>query len=393
MNILWVSPFLPQADAPHAGGRAMARWVEAVAARHDLTLLLRIEPRDRPAAEAWRARVAGLHLLTFRRPPPGPLQMARIAASYVRLGRMANRLVAAGGVDVLHVEYLETGIAIDARLPVPRLVVAIDELGKPARHRFAIARGPGRLGAWLYAAVIERLERRICRRFDRVLVLSEHDQRALLALDPSLSVGVLPFPINVDAARAGDGPREPDLLLFVGAMYRDVNVDAMRWFCAEVLPRVRVAVPGARLAIVGGGPGEEVRRLGRLPGVTVTGFVETLEPWYGRAAAVVAPLRVAGGIASKIVDAMASGCAVVTTPIGNEGLGATPGDHLLVADEPAAFAQAVVRVLTNEPTRRRLGEAARAFALERFSFEASIGTLEDEHRCLAGTTLTRRSGA
>jgi polysaccharide biosynthesis protein PslH len=390
MNILWVSPFLPKADATHAGGRALAQWIRGTAERHAVTLLCRVEPGERAAAEAWRAGLAGLHIQPFRTPAAGALAVPRIAASYVRLGRTANRLVAGGAFDLLHVEYLETGLAIARSLPVRKLVVAHDELARPALHRLRLARGArARAAAWLYWRAIERAQDRICRTFDRVLTLSEHDRQTLLARDPSLSIGVLPFPIGIGAGATAE--RAGGELLFVGAMHRDANVDAVRWFAREVLPRVRAQVPAARLAVVGADPTPEVRGLAADAGVEVTGFVDSLEPFYARAAAFVAPLRIAGGIASKTLDALAAGCPVVTSTLGNEGLGATPGEHLLTADTPAEFAAAVVRVLLDAGLRRGLAERGRAFALGRHDVAASVAALDREHQALATAgALTRR---
>jgi glycosyltransferase involved in cell wall biosynthesis len=301
-------------------------------------------------------------------------------------------VLAAGRFDLLHVDYLETGLAIDGAAPVPKLVVAIDELARPARHRLRLARGIGaRVGAWTYWRAIGLLQRHICRKFDRILTLSEHDRRTLLARDPGLSVGVLPFPIGIDAARVAPGGRDGCELLFVGAMHRDANVDAVRYFCQAILPRIRASVPDVRFTIVGADPPAEVRRLAAEPGVEVTGFVETLEPYYARATVFVAPLRIAGGIAGKTLDALAAGCAVVTTSLGNEGLGAIPGEELLAADAPAEFAGAVVRVLRDAALRRNLGERARRFARGRYDAEASEAALEEEHAALARAgAFTRR---
>jgi glycosyltransferase involved in cell wall biosynthesis len=391
MNILWVSPFLPKRSAPHTGGRALAQWIAWTAERHAVTLLCRIEPGERPEAEAWRARLAGLHLQEFRR-PRGPLAVPRIAASYARLGRAANRLLRRGHFDLLHVEYLETGLSIAATLPVPKLVIAIDELTKPARHRVGLARGPrARLGAWLYWRTIARLQKRICRKFDRILTMSENDRVTLLAIDPCLSVGVLPLPVGIDSAGGGVS-RDDAGLLFVGAMHRDANADAACYFSTEVLPRVRAEVPTATFTIVGGEPTEGVRGLAAAPGVRVTGFVEALEPYYGTATAFVAPMRITGGIAGKTIDAMAAGCPVVTTTLGNDGLGATPGQHLLVADTPVEFAEAVVRLLRDPALRQRLSEAAARFALERHGPQVSAAALDREHTTVAaGRQLTTRS--
>jgi polysaccharide biosynthesis protein PslH len=385
MNILWVSPFLPQPDAPHAGGRAIAQWLSWAAERHRVTLLCRIEPHERPRAEVWRSRLAGLHRLEFSR-PAGRLAAPRIIASYAGLGRAANALLHTGPFDLLHVEYLETGLAIDGAAAVRKLAVAHDELARPARHRLRLAAGlAARLSASLYLRAITRLQRRVCRKFDRILTLSEHDRRSLLASDPQLSVGVLPFPIGIEPTRAVVAAPDVAGLLFVGAMHRDANIDAVRHFCRDILPRVRAEVPAATLTIAGGAPTAEVRGL-EGTGVLVTGFVDALEPYYGRATVFVAPLRIAGGIAGKTLDALAAGSAVVTTTLGNEGLGATPGEHLLVADTPEAFAAAVVHLLRDPVARRRLGDAGQRFAATRFGPAVAAAALEREHVATAAVT-------
>jgi glycosyltransferase involved in cell wall biosynthesis len=229
------------------------------------------------------------------------------------------------------------------------------------------------------------LQRHVCRRLDRILTLSEQDRVALLALDSRLAVGVLPFPIGIDTAGMEGATREGDHLLFVGAMNRDVNADAVLWLCREILPLVRKQVPAVRLTIVGAAPTDSVRRLAQEPGVAVTGFVDRLEPYYARATVCVSPLRVGGGIISKNLDAMAAGCPVVTTTIGNEGIGATVGVELLTADTPVQFAEAVLVILRSRDVARRLADAARAFVQRRYSVEASLAALDREHRALALT--------
>jgi polysaccharide biosynthesis protein PslH len=198
-------------------------------------------------------------------------------------------------------------------------------------------------------------------------------------------VAVLPFPVGIDSAGMDGATRERDHLLFVGAMNRDVNADAVIGFCREILPLVRKEAPSVRLTIAGAAPTERVQRLAREPGVVVTGFVDRLEPYYERATLLVSPLRVGGGIISKNLDAMAAGCPVVTTTIGNEGIGATPGVELLTADTPAEFAAAVLSILRSSETGRRLAAAARVFVQERHSVAASLAALEREHRALALT--------
>jgi glycosyltransferase involved in cell wall biosynthesis len=237
-----------------------------------------------------------------------------------------------------------------------------------------------RSAAYLYWHAIHALERRICRKFDRILSASEQDRQSLLALDPRLAVTILPFPVGIDPARVPPIRKEEDSLLFVGAMHRDVNVDAVRHLCREILPWIRKDRPDVRLTIVGNQPPPEILALARDRAIRVTGFVPALEPYYAAATVFVSPLRVGGGIIVKNLDAMTAGCPVVTTSIGNEGIGATPGTHLLTADDPAAFARAVVRLLRDGEERRRLAENGRRFVEARFSIDASVETLERVYR-------------
>ncbi len=380
MNILWVSPFLPHPNAGHAGGQAVHRWISGLAPRHAITLACRIEPHEAEQAELIRPLLRAVHLLHFARPGPGLLQAARIAASYVRLGRLASRLLDQGDFDLVHVDWLETGLGLGRRRRVPRVAVAIDELTKPARRRFELAEGRGaRAAAWLTWRATVAVQRRVSSGCDAVLAMCEQDRQALMAVDRGLRATVLPFPVAIEPVRPDDASRDSNHLLFVGAMNRDVNVAAVTHVCRDILPLVRKQYPDVRLTIAGAAPTEHVRRLASEPSVEVTGFVADLAPYYARATLMVSPLRVGGGIISKNLDAMAAGCPVVTSTIGNEGIGATPGTHVLTADGPEAFARTVITALGDGALRRRLAERGRAFVRARFSAEASAAVLERVH--------------
>jgi glycosyltransferase involved in cell wall biosynthesis len=325
--------------------------------------------------------VDDVHLVEFTRPTAGPLRALRIAASYLALARTANRLASRGTFDLLHVEYIETGLGLDARLPIRRVLVAHDELSEPAARQARLEPGLGRrLRGVLYGWASRHLEHHVCRKFDRILVASERNRQTLLAMNAGLAVSVLPFPIGIDPAGTPGIAREEGSLLFVGAMHRHPNVDAMRYFCRQVLPRVQRDLPRVRLTIVGNQPPRDLAQLTEDPRISVTGFVPALEPYYARATVFVSPIRIGGGIMLKNIDAMAAGCPVVTTSIGNEGVGATPGYHLVTADDPDAFARAVVRLLRDEGERRRLAEHGRQFVEARFSLDATVKGLEEAYR-------------
>ena len=261
-----------------------------------------------------------------------------------------------------------------------RVNVAMDELTKPARRRAGLAEGTSaRLTGRLRLLAITRLEPQVCAKFDVVLALSEQDRDQIHRLAPDTDARFLPFPIGVDTATLGTGKRDPDHLLFVGVMNRDTNIDAIVWFCAEVLPLVRAQRPGVRLTIAGAAPAEEVVALGADPGIDVTGFVDNLGPYLARATAFVSPLRIGGGIIAKNIDAMACGLPVVTSTVGNEGVQATAGEHVLLADDPQSFAHAVLDLLGDPVLCARLASGGQAFIGGRFGVRFGVAVLEEAH--------------
>jgi glycosyltransferase involved in cell wall biosynthesis len=150
----------------------------------------------------------------------------------------------------------------------------------------------------------------------------------------------------------------------------------VEYFCADVFPAVAAAVPGARFLIVGLNPTPAVRRLGELPGVTVTGAVPDVRPYYRQAAVCVAPLRIARGIQNKVLQSMALGVPVVATGAAARGLEARNEEHFLVEDDPGRFAQAVIGLLRDRDGRRRLAERARGFVERHHAWPAILARIE-----------------
>jgi polysaccharide biosynthesis protein PslH len=192
---------------------------------------------------------------------------------------------------------------------------------------------------------------------------------------PAECVQVLENGIDLDRYR----PAEPDnarapLVVFTGQMDYPPNVEAVLSFAREAWPRVRAAVPDARFAIVGRRPDPALRDLGE--GVEVTGEVADVRPWLARAAAVVAPLRLARGIQNKVLEAMAMARPVVASRAAFEGLDAEPGAELLVADDAAAEADAVIGLLRDPARGDAIGRAARARVEARYGWDARLAPLD-----------------
>jgi sugar transferase (PEP-CTERM/EpsH1 system associated) len=226
----------------------------------------------------------------------------------------------------------------------------------------------GRIRTLLYGLMMRCWEPRYAGRFDRCATVSEVDRRLLMAANPRLCVDVIPN--GVDTQVYQPLPQEDvfPALLFIGDMSYVPCVDAMLYFCREVLPRIRNVVGEVELWIVGKDPLPEVARLGS-NGVHVTGQVDSVMPYYERSTVCVVPLRAGGGTRLKILEAMALGRPVVSTTIGCEGLDVVDGEHLLIADSPERFAEKTVRLLKDRMLYRHIATNARQLVVARYDWD------------------------
>ncbi len=198
------------------------------------------------------------------------------------------------------------------------------------------------------------------------LTCSEVDASAVRRLLGIDRVSVVPNGVDTAFFSAADGEHcVPRTLLFTGILDYEPNVDAVVNFVRAILPLIRARVPDVTFEVAGANPTAEVLALAG-DGVTVHGSVPDMRPYYERAEVVVVPLREGGGTRLKILEAGASGKAIVTTAVGVEGLDLEDGEDLIVADSPQQFAEAVVSLIENDSghgRRRQLERAARAAVL------------------------------
>lgn len=253
-------------------------------------------------------------------------------------------------------------------------------------RQYAAEAGPGprRLIYAREARLLLALEKEAARRFDASLFVSPAEAalfRRLAGADAqdlrSLSNGV-DFDYFDPAADFGPpaGAGSPTVV-FSGAMDYRPNVDAALWFAKAVWPRVRAVRPQAAFKIVGAKPVAELRKLDGCDGIVVTGRVDDMRPHLAGAEVVVAPLRIARGVQNKVLEAMAMAKPVVATSAAFEGIEAAAGEHLLVEDDPVAFADRVVELADHPLRARAMGAAARRRVTERYAWTANLAALDE----------------
>ncbi len=307
--------------------------------------------------------------------------------------RRLNELLREGAFDLIVCDFLPPAVNLPDRLPCPA-VIFTHNVESEIWRRHVDAR-TDRLGRWLYGFQYRRMlryEERALRRFSGVLAVSTADRDTLTRIYPGAIVGpVYVVPTGVDTGYFSPSSSDPGArgLVFTGSMDWLPNEDAMLFFHRDVLPLVRAEEPAVTLTIVGRAPTPAVARLAEAAGVRVTGRVDDVRPYMRDAAVYIVPLRIGGGTRLKIFEAMAMGKAVVSTTVGAEGLPVTSGEHVLLADNPVAFAKAIVRLLRDLDHRRRLEAAAHALVVERYDWSAVAGALEEALLRIVGQRPSR----
>jgi glycosyltransferase involved in cell wall biosynthesis len=386
----------PQPQAPGAIPMVLHAQLTALRARHQVTIVTVAGPDPAEWEAVDQLSAAGYEVFAARRTAPQGwprVQRAwRWASTWLRgrypwrtvwfwepeLQRLLDRLLAERSFDVLQVEDNAMGI-YRYRAGAP-IVFTEHEVRRPRPINWRDWTKPNPVH-WAWREDDWRrwllYQRAIWRRFDRIQTFTARDAEAIGLIAPELADRVRVNPFSIDLPEPLDDRVEDEhALLFVGNFTHAPNVDAALWLGGEIMPRLRQLHPGVRLALVGQYPPSEVQALA-CEDIVVTGRVPHIEPYMAQVAVVLAPIRIGGGMRMKVLQGMALGKAVVTTPRGAEGLAVNGhGAPLIVAADADSLARETAALLASNETRRRLGQQARAFVTEHYSVPAYARRLE-----------------
>ena len=280
---------------------------------------------------------------------------------------IARWLAGRGRYDLVMVEHLWCAPYAKTLRPLAgRLVIDLHNVESEWHRRLgALERWPVSQAHLRFAAAAGRLERRLHEEFDEMLVTSERE-RGLAGLERAI---VYP---NTIPARAPRMEQKREQIVFSGNLEYQPNISAVKWFGAEVWPQLAVRHPGLEWVIAGRRP-EAIRHALTGPAaaatarIRLTGEAEDLGPEIARSLVAVVPIHSGSGTRIKILEAWAAGTAVVSTPLGAEGL---PAEALALAEAPAGFAARVSSLIDNETMRGEMERRAYALFNTRFTWEA-----------------------
>jgi polysaccharide biosynthesis protein PslH len=370
---------------PYKGDQARAyHQIRLLARRHRISLLSFVDAavtpelvrRVRPLVEDMTLVPLGPRRMAMnlaqRLPTAMPWQTAMFSDRRMRLA--LRECLEAARFDLVHVQLARMAPYLEGQRSLPRLIDLIDALSVNMARRAARERQPRRFLLLEESRRLRAYEHNVCDTYDAVTVVSESD-RAAIGSRPNLFVN--PNGVDLEVFRPRLGPSDPNRIIMTGNMSYFPNIDGLRWFTSHVLPAIQRRRPGITVHIVGVNPHRQIQQLAAAnPAVRITGFVQDLAEQLASAAVAFVPLRSGSGMQFKVIEAMACGTPVVTTSFGIGGLSVVNGRDILVADEPAEFADAVCRLLEHPELRDRLARAGRRYVSDNFTWERIVSELE-----------------
>ncbi|MGA2923331.1 MAG: glycosyltransferase family 4 protein [Candidatus Sulfotelmatobacter sp.] len=282
-----------------------------------------------------------------------------------RVQRSLSELLESGAVDVAVCDFLSASQNFPEVVPTPTVLFQHNVETALWRRMASTESNPiKRIAYKIEAAKMERQERSALHRFRYIVAVSEHDRELMLEMNRNCTISVVPTGVDTQKyAVAPPAQAKPPRIVFTGSMDWEPNIDAVGYFCEQILPPVLSEFPETVFQIVGRNPHPKVKRLAS-ESVQVTGTVPSVADYLRDATVVIVPLRMGGGTRLKIFEAMAMGKAMVSTSVGAEGLRVQSGRDLILADSPSEFSEAILLLVRDDAVRRRYEQAGAELATQ-----------------------------
>lgn len=399
MRLLFVTHFFPY--PPIGGGRiASFNSLKSLARRMEIVLasLVDSEPAEfleemgRYCSDVKVHRVRKSKYVALGRglvgQPPGT------AAKYFdpEFGRLIQSAIKEYDIDLVDFQHLNTASYRSWVGSTPAVLrehnIEYKVWERHAQHAASIFE---RLYVSRVAPRLKAYEARVAPQFDRCITVSEADAGHLRNVAPTARIEVIPFGVDMEYFVPDDAvTEEPQSIVLTGGFSWQPKQHNLRVLLTEIFPRIRARLPNASLTVVGKGAPDEFRVLAqKIPGVTLTGSVPDVRPYLHRAALAINYLESGGGIALKVLEAMAMRKPVLSNSLGCEGIRVQHGENVFLADGIESFAEAAVLLLRNSSIRQRIAEGGYQLAKKEYGWDRLADQLED---CYA-SVLSERSVA
>ena len=387
MRVLFLTHRLPY--APNRGDRIRAfHIVRSLASRVDLELVSLVHDRDELAQvsrlESMGVRVTAVHVPRLRNLALGALQLAgkrpltHLLLDAPDLSTTIREIVAQRPPDVV-LAFCSGMARFALEPPLSEFPLVVDLVDVDSQKWLALSESSSWPKSWIYEREAEHLaefERRLAAAASEVFVVNERERKLMRTVAPDSNVAVVPVGVDVDPLLPRVPPERRPRIVFCGVMNYTPNVDGVRWFARDVWPLVRARRPDAQFVIVGSDPVAHVRRLhSPEQGIEVSGTVDDVRPYLWESAVSIAPLFMARGVQTKVLEAVAAGLPAIVTSAVFEGLPPAIRSACRVADTAEAYAAAALSLLNMTPADRR--QLAQSADLSQLGWDAQLRPLHD----------------
>ncbi len=391
MRVLLLTQVLPY--PPDSGPKVKTYYVlKYLAQQHDVTLVSFVRDSDKPeyirhletlcekvvTVPITRSPLRDLMFLGKSILNGQPWMMLRDERPEMRAA--LQELAAGTHFDVVHADQLNMG---QYALPFKgsRKVLDLHNALWVLYKRLAETQPPTKPMKYILMRdwpLLKQYEGQMCRTFEAVTAVTEEDQRWLVEAGARDDMTIIPIAIDTDEQALIE--REPSCphIVHIGTMYWPPNIDGITWFLDEIYPLIKQRVPNVRCTLIGARPPASiVDRQQDDPSLKVTGYVDDPLPYLRDASMMVVPLRAGGGMRVKILNALSQGIPMVSTTVGCEGIAVADGEDILVADDPAAFAEKTIRLLTDADLNQRITTNGRRTAVDTYDYRQACKPLDN----------------
>jgi GT2 family glycosyltransferase/glycosyltransferase involved in cell wall biosynthesis len=390
-RLLWLTAYLPHSGR-HAGAGRMHQLLKRLSSKYEITLISFLETDDErrflPEIESFCKKV-----IAMRRSRPRRWQLFAYEPFdeflTPEMKQAVDRCFEDNDIDLIQLEYTQMACYARRVRGIPVLLTKHEVDFAACARRARQERNPGSKLRWYYnyLQVLDR-EIKLTKNIDAIICMTDSDARELHKFCPPIPTHVINTGVDLEYFTPPEESGAAHRLIFVGAFQHFPNIEAMTYFCREVLPLIRNQAQNLELLIVGSNPPPPILSLASIPGIQVTGYVPDIRPYMASSSIYVVPLRLGVGIRGKILEAWGMGMAVVSTSIGCSGLRYENGRNLLVGDTPEQFASQVLSLMKDPMRRRKLGKEGRITVEQHYSWEKSAQQLDALYtRCI------KRNGA
>jgi glycosyltransferase involved in cell wall biosynthesis len=417
MKVFLVMPYLPFSGASHGTGAALYSRVISLSKNHDVYVAAMYEANEKDkidevsryatvvcAVQAIEQSIENILAEQAKTKYAGFLKLLEqilrngitwfLSAAFNRRPKMKAdehrfidetlKKIREIQPDIVQVEYTHLCSLISPMLKgkIPCTAVAHDVVMKPLKRKYRILPfGLRWFSAYLLYQKQRCIELNTYADFDKVYVVSNDDLNVLLCETPRFPVSVLPSAVLISPPPSGIAPN-PNMILFVGAMYREENIEGVRFIINKVMPLILKRHPKAEFHIVGGGIPTELQKRHDAKNIFVHGYVKDLSQFYGKARVMAVPLFTGGGLIIKLFEALSYGVPTVATPIANEGIASIDGKHLLLASTPEEFSAAICHLLVDDNLCTQLSDQSKQFVQATMNLETITANLVKDYESI-----------